>query len=91
MGREVTAIRLDARTRARVARVAQRRGKTPSEAMREVIESWVEQEEAGLTPFERIEELVGSFEGPGNLSTQGGRRVADDLRARRKNKGQRKP
>ncbi len=83
MGREMTALRIDAQTRARVARAAQRRGLSASEAMREAIESWVDRQEAALTPYERIEDLIGSFEGPGDLSAGGGRRVAADLKARK--------
>lgn len=90
MGREMTALRIDAQTRARVARAAQRRGLSASQAMREAIESWVDHEEAALTPYERIEDLIGSFEGPGDLSAGGGRRVAEELKARRKAKGRSK-
>lgn len=89
MGREMAALRIDAQIRARVARAAKRRGLSSSEAMREAIEAWVKQEEAALTPFERIEDLIGSFDGPGGLSTGGGRRVAEDLNSRRKAKAAR--
>jgi Arc/MetJ-type ribon-helix-helix transcriptional regulator len=84
VGREMTAVRLDPQVRARVARIAERRGLSASEAMREAIETWADQQERALTPFERIQDLVGSFEGPGDLSAGGGRRVADELKSRRK-------
>lgn len=82
MGRGVVAIRIDDATRARVARVARRRGRTPSEAMRMAIDVWLEQEEAAESPYERIADLIGSVEGPGDLSANGGRRFAEMLKAR---------
>jgi ferric-dicitrate binding protein FerR (iron transport regulator) len=89
MAREVMAVRIDKTTRARVARVARRRGQPTSEAIRQAIESWVEQQEAELTPYERVADIIGSFEGPGDLSAGGGRRVGEMLKARRE-KQQRK-
>ncbi len=88
MPREVMAVRIDRATRARVARVARRRGQPTSEAIRQAIESWVEQQEAELTPFDRVADLIGSVEGPGDLSSGGGRRVAELLRAGREKKRQ---
>jgi hypothetical protein len=43
----------------------------------------VEQQEAELTPFERVADIIGSIQGPGDLSTGGGRRVAEMLQAQR--------
>jgi len=86
MPREVMAVRIDKATRDRVARVARRRGQPTSEAIRQAIESWVEEQEAELTPFDRVAELVGSVDGPGNLSSDGGRRVAEGLKADRDKK-----
>jgi Arc/MetJ-type ribon-helix-helix transcriptional regulator len=83
MSREVMAIRIDDHTRARVARAARRRGKSASDAIRYAIDSWLDKEEAEGTPYDRVSELIGSFEGPGNLSTGGGARVAEGLKARR--------
>ncbi len=90
MPREVMAIRIDKATRARVARVARRRGQPTSEAIRQAVESWLEQQEAELAPFDRVAELIGSVEGPGDLSTGGGRRVAQLLRERHEGRGKRR-
>ena len=86
MPREVLAIRIDDQTRARVARAARRRGKSASEAVRQAIDLWLEVVEADETPYDRVSELIGSFDGPGDLSTGGGARVAEMLRSRKDQK-----
>ena len=89
MPKGMMTIRIDDQTRARVARAARRRGRTASEALRHLIDTWLEEEEAEGTPYERVADLIGSVEGPGDLSENGGRRVADMLKARREQGGSR--
>jgi hypothetical protein len=81
------AIRLDARTREQLARVARRRRETVSEAMRQAIALLVEQDEKARVsePYLAIADLVGTVEGNDPWrSSGGGRSVAARLRARRK-------
>lgn len=87
MRRGVMTIRIDDRTRARVARAARRSGRTASEAIRKLIDTWLDKEDADGTPFERVADLIGSVEGPEDLSEGGGRRVADRLKARKEETG----
>ncbi len=84
MSRGVMAIRIDDKTRARVARAARRQGTSPSEAIRTAIDSWLDEEEASHTTYDRVSDLVGCFEGPPDLSSHGGRRVAELLKKRAK-------
>jgi hypothetical protein len=77
------AIRIDDNRRARIARAARRQGKSPSEAVRHAIDRWLEEEEASGSPYERMADLIGTVDGgPSDLSSQGGRRVAEMLKAR---------
>lgn len=82
MRREVMAIRLDQRTRARVERMARRRRQPTSEAVRQAIEAWVERQEGEANVYELVADLIGCVEGPSNLSAGGGRRVVTRRRAR---------
>ena len=78
-------MRLDSETRARIARLARRRGETASGIVRRAIGAWVEQEEAGEVPWKLVSDLAGCVDGGDpDRSSRGGRRVAELLRARRR-------
>ena len=81
MSRGVMAIRIDDATRARIARAAERSGRSPSEAVRLAIDAWLEREESSQRPYDRVADLIGSVEGPGDLSTNAGKRFAAILQA----------
>ena len=75
-------LRLDAETRRRVSRIAQRRRTTTSGVLREAIAAWVEKEESAVSPYELVKDLIGNSRGgdPGRST----RRLTDVLKARRK-------
>ena len=79
-------LRLDKKTRDRIASIARRKRVSSSEVIREAIASWVARHEGTDTPpYESIEDLVGIVHGgdPGR-STQTGRRFGELLKARRR-------
>lgn len=79
-------LRLDRAVRLRLARIARRKGTTPSELMRDAIERWVAAEEGEARSLhEAIADLVGCTRGgvPGR-SAGGGRALSERLRARRR-------
>jgi predicted transcriptional regulator len=78
-------LRLDKATRLRIARIARRRRMTASELIREAIESWADQQEAVVSPYEVVADLVGVARG-GNpqRSADMGRQLTRLLGARRK-------
>jgi hypothetical protein len=77
-------LRLDKATRLRIARIARRRRMTASELIREAIEAWADEQEAGVSPFQLMADLVGVVHG-GNprRSTDAGTQLARLLRRRR--------
>ena len=89
MTRPVT-LRLDDKTRRRLASVARRRGRSPSALMRTAIEAWLEAEEGGwdrISPYDAISDLIGCVDGGDpKRSTRGGLQIATMLRGRRTGK-----
>lgn len=82
---EPVALRLDAEMRAKIARIARRRGETASGVIRKAITAWVEREETGEAPWKLVSDLAGCVDGGDpDRSSRGGRRVADLLKARRR-------
>ena len=80
-------LRLDPKTRRRIARIARRRQVSVSEVIRQAIEAWAEQQEPIAAPYEAIADLIGVVHGgmPGR-STQMGRRFSEILQKRRNHK-----
>jgi predicted DNA-binding protein len=76
-------LRLDKKTRQRIARIASRRQVSTSEVVREAIEAWVEQQEPIAAPYEAMSDLIGVVRGgmPGR-STETGRRFLELLKSR---------
>lgn len=81
-----TSVRLDDRTRRLLKKLMRTRKKTQSEIIREAIEALARSEapSAGeLTPYERVEDLIGcAGGGPADLSEDTGRKLAELLAAR---------
>ncbi len=76
-------LRLDPDLRRRVARIAKRKRCTTSAALREAIETWVEQEESRPTPYELMKDLIGVARGGDpKLSENTGRKFTELLLAR---------
>jgi hypothetical protein len=80
-------LRLDAKTRKRIERIARRRQVSVSEVIRLAIAAWAEQQEPIAAPFEAIADLIGVVHGrmPGR-STRMGRRFSEILKKRRNSK-----
>ena len=80
-------LRLDAKTRKRIERIARRRQVSVSEVIRLAIAAWAEQQEPIAAPYEAIADLIGVVHGgmPGR-STRMGRRFSEILRKRRNHK-----
>jgi Arc/MetJ-type ribon-helix-helix transcriptional regulator len=80
-------LRLDAKTRKQIERIARRRQVSVSEVIRLAIAAWAEQQEPIAAPYEAIADLIGVVHGgmPGR-STQMGRRFSEILKKRRNRK-----
>jgi hypothetical protein len=80
-------LRLDKKTRQRIARIASRRQMSTSELIRQAIEAWVERQEPVAAPYEAMSDLIGVVRGgsPGR-STETGRRFLQVLKSRRSRK-----
>lgn len=78
-------LRLDEKTRLRIARIARRNRVSASEVMRQALQSWAEQQEKLQSPYELVADLIGVGHG-GNphRSSQTGRKFAELLKARRR-------
>jgi predicted DNA-binding protein len=76
-------LRLEKKTRQRIARIASRRQMSTSEAIREAIEAWVEQQEPTAAPYEGMADLIGIVDGrePGR-SAKTGLRFRELLKSR---------
>jgi len=76
-------LRLDAKTRERIARLARRGRLSTSEVIRQAIASWTDRQEAIALPYEAMADLLGVVRG-GNpkRSQQTGRRLAALLKRR---------
>jgi len=80
------ALRLDEKTRARLGRIARRRGTSRSAIVREAIVSLVEKEErqAAASPYDIVREIIGSVDGGDPFRSEGGgARVAGVLKRKR--------
>lgn len=77
-------LRLDPKTRQRLARIAHRRGLSTSEVIRHAIETWTDLQEPVTSPYEAMADLIGIVRG-GNpkRSTQTGRAFTKLLKSRR--------
>ena len=77
-------LRLDEKTRKRIARIARRKQLSTSDAVREAIEAWVNRHEPVSSPYEVVKDLLGVVRG-GNAkgSEQTGRRFAKLLKGRK--------
>ena len=77
-------LRLDEETRQRIARLARRRRVTSSHIMRQAIEAYVGGQEATVSPYETVADLIGVVRG-GNKqrSTGAGQEFAALLKRRR--------
>jgi predicted DNA-binding protein len=77
-------LRLDDKTRQRIARIARRKQVSTSEVIRQAIEAWANCQEPVTSPFEVITDLVGVVHG-GNprRSSETGRRFTKLLKNKR--------
>lgn len=77
-------LRLDEKTRKRIARIARRKQLSTSEVVRQAIEAWAERHEPIASPYEAVTDLIGVVRG-GNpkRSEQTGRQFAKLLKQRR--------
>ena len=77
-------LRLDEKTRQRIARLARRKRLSTSEVVRRAIAAWADREEPVTSPYEVMKDLIGVVHG-GNpkRSEQTGRRFAELLKRRR--------
>ncbi|HEV1996327.1 MAG TPA: ribbon-helix-helix protein, CopG family [Candidatus Acidoferrum sp.] len=77
-------LRLDEKTRQRIARIARRKRLSTSEVIRRAIEAWAEHQEPVGSPFEVMADLIGVVRG-GNpkRSEQTGRSLTKLLKGRR--------
>jgi antitoxin component of RelBE/YafQ-DinJ toxin-antitoxin module len=78
-------LRLDEKTRQRIARLARRKGLSTSEVIRQAIAAWADRQEPVTSPYQSMKDLIGVVRG-GNpkRSEQTGRRFAALLMRRRR-------
>jgi predicted DNA-binding protein len=77
-------LRLTQEARARIARIARRRGVSASQIIREAIEALMEREETVVPPYEAMADLIGIVHGGRrSRSAATGRQLQDQLRRRR--------
>jgi Arc/MetJ-type ribon-helix-helix transcriptional regulator len=78
-------LRLDEKTRKRIARIARRKRLSTSEVVRQAIEAWAERQEPIASPYEAMADLIGVVHG-GNpkRSVNPGRSFAKLLKQRRR-------
>ncbi|HYL64251.1 MAG TPA: ribbon-helix-helix protein, CopG family [Candidatus Methylomirabilis sp.] len=76
-------LRLDPKTRQRIARLARRQRLSTSEVIRQAIAAWADRQEPITAPYEAVMDLIGIVHG-GNpkRSEQTGRRLAALLKRR---------
>jgi len=74
-------LRLEKKTRERIARIASRRRISTSEVIREAIEAWVERQEPIAAPYEAMADLLGVVNGgKPRRSSKTGRRFKEVLK-----------
>jgi Arc/MetJ-type ribon-helix-helix transcriptional regulator len=77
-------LRLDDKTRKRIARLARRKELSTSEVVRQAIAAWADRHEAVTSPYEAVTDLIGVVRGgKPRRSTQTGRRFTKLLKSRR--------
>ena len=78
-------LRLEKKTRQRIARIASRKRISTSEVIRQAIEAWVERQEPIAAPYEAMADLIGVVNGgkPAR-SAKTSRRFRELLTSRRK-------
>ena len=77
-------LRLDEKTRKRIARIARRKQLSTSDAVREAIEAWVNRHEPVTSPYEVVKDLLGVVRrGNSKSSEQTGRRFTKLLKRRK--------
>jgi len=77
-------LRVDKETRQRVARIARRKQVSAPEAIREAIETWIEEQEPAGSPYEMVSDLIGIVHGGNRKRSVGaGRQLAALLKSRR--------
>jgi predicted DNA-binding protein len=78
-------LRLEKKTRQRIARMAKRRQISTSELIRQAIEAWVERQEPIAAPYEAMADLIGVVNGGNPLrSAETGRGFREILKGRGK-------
>jgi Arc/MetJ-type ribon-helix-helix transcriptional regulator len=78
-------LRLEKKTRQRIARIASRRRISTSEVIREAIAAWVERQEPIAAPYDAMVDLIGVVNGgKPRRSAEAGRRFREILNRRRK-------
>lgn len=78
-------LRLESKTRQRIARIASRKRISTSEVIRQAIEAWVERQEPIAAPYEAMADLIGVVNGGKAVrSAETGRRFRELLKSRRK-------
>ncbi|HTV60374.1 MAG TPA: ribbon-helix-helix protein, CopG family [Verrucomicrobiae bacterium] len=80
-------LRLDDKTRRRISRLARGKRLSTSDAIRDAIERWIEQEAPAGSPYQAVADLLGVARGRNrNRSSRTGRAFAKLLKRRRKRK-----
>ena len=78
-------LRLEKKTRQRIARIASRRRISTSEVIRQAIEAWVERQEPVAAPYQAMVDLIGVVNGgKPERSAETGRGFRELLKDRRK-------
>ncbi len=81
-------LRIDEKTRRRIARIARRKGLSTSDAVRQAIDAWAEQQEPDAVPYDLVKDLIGVVHGDNpRLSERTGKRFAELLKARATHRG----
>jgi Arc/MetJ-type ribon-helix-helix transcriptional regulator len=77
-------LRLDEKTRQRIARIARRKRVSASEVIRDAISAWVERQEPVGSPYEAVADLLGVVRGgDAKRSSKTGQRFKKLLKTRR--------
>jgi Arc/MetJ-type ribon-helix-helix transcriptional regulator len=77
-------LRLDEKTRQRIARIARRKRVSASDVIRDAISAWVERQEPAGSPYDAVADLLGVVRGRNaKRSSKTGRRFKKLLTSRR--------
>jgi predicted DNA-binding protein len=77
-------LRVDKKTRQRIARIAHRKQVSASEVIRQAIETCIEEQEPAGSPYEMVSDLIGILHGGNGKGSAGaGRQFALLLKSRR--------